>query len=144
MFPIVEANLASRFDEQICTGEVAEDCHEDGWTVAAHPHGRGDCPEQRDERQRVTHQGVEQQTEKYSRHKGGDRRRVGCPDASAPAPAPVSDCRGRPFWHYLVPALVNRRILPHYLNRFFSALARVGTAICRVTRAGPAANPRRG
>ena len=41
---------ASRLDEQVVAGEIAEDGDDDRRRRAAHPHGRGDGAEQRDER----------------------------------------------------------------------------------------------
>jgi len=69
---VVQAKTASRWNEQIRTRHVAEDRHDHGQTIPAHPRCSGNSPEQRDERQRVTHQGIERPAEQDGRHNGGD------------------------------------------------------------------------
>ncbi len=72
------AQAAARLDEQVTTGDVSQNRHDNGRTDAAQPHGRGDGPEQRDERQRVAHQRVDQVAQEYRSDQGGNRERVGC------------------------------------------------------------------
>ena len=72
-------------------GEVAEDGDDDGRTVAAEPHGGGDGAEQRDERQRVAHQRVEQPPEQDRRHERGERQPVGGQGVWHSPALPVAD-----------------------------------------------------
>ena len=83
----VEAQLAPWLDEEIRAGEVTQDHNDDGRAVAAHPHSCGDGAEQRDERQRVTHQRVEQPPGEQGRCEPCDRKRVGSWRASYAAMA---------------------------------------------------------
>ena len=68
----VEANLIARLDEEIRTGGVAGDGDGHGGCRAAHPHGRGDGAEHRDQRQRVAHERVEQPAQRQRPAKGGE------------------------------------------------------------------------
>jgi hypothetical protein len=68
---VVEAETATRFDEEVVAGEVADDRNQTRRPIAAHPHGSGNGTEQCHERQRRPQHRIEQLAQQ---HRGGERR----------------------------------------------------------------------
>ena len=77
MSELIETELASWLDEEVRAGDVAQDHNKDGRTVAAHPYGRGDGAKERDQRERVADQRVEQPPDEQGCREPPYRKRVG-------------------------------------------------------------------